>query len=159
MSFQNISSGILENSAAGWISDQILKWTIKYIARRQQNSWRILKEFKTNSKAVPRLRSEFVIPSEFFKTIDLFINCALLVKPLSLSGNNTHFLLVTTVTMVGFNKFFVQLIHYSCYSESTGWKTDKSHLCELVLAETKRQTSRTRNLLFNSVSRNSDATC
>ena len=66
---------------------------------------------------------------------------------MSLSGNTTHFLLVTTVTKVGFNKFFVQWIHYSGYSESTGWKTGKSHLCELVLAKTKRQTSRTRNLL------------
>ena len=29
MAFQNISSGILENSAAGWFSDQILKGTVE----------------------------------------------------------------------------------------------------------------------------------
>ena len=105
-----------------------------------------LLKFKSRLISLVRICNSIGILQEFLGHWFIFINCALLVKSLSLSGNTTHFLLVTTVTKVDFNKIFVQWVHCSGFSEPTERKTGKSHLCELVLVKTKRQTSRTRNL-------------
>ena len=57
MSFQNISSGILENSAAGWFSDQILKGTVEIenlMYGQTEVESRILAEFRKNSKQIQK---------------------------------------------------------------------------------------------------------